>query len=180
MDDKLLELESRFEDAIKAMEERFSNIQTGRANPKILDPVMVKYYDVDTPLKQLAVVSIPEARQLMIKPFDKTSLSNIEKAIFEADLGLTPTNDGEVIRIQIPALTSDRRQEFVKQAKEMAEEARISIRNSRKDILNSLDDLDLSEDQEKRFEKLVQEKVDKANKKIEEVLENKEKELLEE
>ena len=162
---------------LKDLEERFNNIQTGRANPRILDKVEVIYYSTPTPLKQLAVISIPEARQLQIKPFDKSTLSLIEKAIFESNIGLTPNNDGEVIRINMPQLTMDRRKELVKEAKNIAEETKIAVRNIRKDILNSIEEE--REDEVKRIEKEVQNKIDEYNHLIDKETQSKEKELLE-
>lgn len=177
MNEKLKDLEDRLKTSIKVMEERFNNIQTGRANPRILDKVEVIYYSTPTPLKQLAVISIPEARQLQIKPFDKSTLSLIEKAIFESNIGLTPNNDGEVIRINMPQLTMDRRKELVKEAKNIAEETKISVRNIRKDILNSIEEE--REDEVKRIEKEVQNKIDEYNHLIDKETQTKEKELLE-
>lgn len=177
MNEKLKDLEDRLKTSIKVMEERFNNIQTGRANPRILDKVEVIYYSTPTPLKQLAVISIPEARQLQIKPFDKSTLSLIEKAIFESNIGLTPNNDGEVIRINMPQLTMDRRKELVKEAKNIAEETKISVRNIRKDILNSIEEE--REDELKRIEKEVQNKIDEYNHLIDKETQTKEKELLE-
>ena len=177
MNEILKDLEDRLKTSIKVMEERFTNIQTGRANPKILDKVEVIYYSTPTPLKQLAIISVPEARQLQIKPFDKTTLSLIEKAIFEANINLTPNNDGEVIRINMPQLTMDRRKELVKEAKGIAEETKIAVRNIRKDILNSIEDE--REDEAKRIEKEVQEKINEYNHLIDKTTQTKEKELLE-
>ena len=177
MNEKLKDLEDRLKTSIKVMEERFNNIQTGRANPRILDKVEVIYYSTPTPLKQLAVISIPEARQLQIKPFDKSTLSLIEKAIFESNIGLTPNNDGAVIRINMPQLTMDRRKELVKEAKNIAEETKIAVRNIRKDILNSIEEE--REDELKRIEKEVQNKIDEYNHLIDKETQTKEKELLE-
>ena len=177
MNEKLKDLEDRLKTSIKVMEERFNNIQTGRANPRILDKVEVICYSTPTPLKQLAVISIPEARQLQIKPFDKSTLSLIEKAIFESNIGLTPNNDGEVIRINMPQLTMDRRKELVKEAKNIAEETKIAVRNIRKDILNSIEEE--REDELKRIEKEVQNKIDEYNHLIDKETQTKEKELLE-
>ena len=177
MNEKLKDLEDRLKTSIKVMGERFNNIQTGRANPRILDKVEVIYYSTPTPLKQLAVISIPEARQLQIKPFDKSTLSLIEKAIFESNIGLTPNNDGEVIRINMPQLTMDRRKELVKEAKNIAEETKIAVRNIRKDILNSIEEE--REDELKRIEKEVQNKIDEYNHLIDKETQTKEKELLE-
>src|SRR5574344_2945409 len=125
------EAELKMQESIENMEKRFTNIRAGRANPAILDKVMVNYYGAPTPLKQLATISIPEARQLMIKPFDKGALGNVEKAIYEANIGLTPNNNGDVVILNIPALTEDTRRDYVKQVKAMAEECRIALRNAR-------------------------------------------------
>ena len=130
MDDILTNTELEMETAIENMEKRFLNIRAGRANPAMLDGVMVSYYGVDTPLKQLATISIPEARQLMIKPYDKSSISAIEKGIYEANIGLTPNNNGECVILNIPALTEDTRRGYVKQAKEYAEDCKIVLRNA--------------------------------------------------
>ena len=174
----LNDLETNLKKSIDSLEERLKKISAGRANPAILDSVMVEYYGSPTPLKSLVTISIPEARQLMIKPFDKSSLSSIEKAIFEADLGYTPNNDGECIRIIIPPLTEDRRRELVKQAKAICEDAKVSIRNNRHDAIEMLKDADLPEDIEKRSEDRVQESVNKFNKIVEEKLEEKTKDLM--
>lgn len=178
LDELLLECESRMEESITSMEKRFLNVRAGRANPGILDGIMVEYYGVPTPLKQLANISIPEARQLSIKPFDKSILGDIEKAIFEANIGLTPNNNGEVIFLVIPALTEDRRRELVKQVKQIAEEAKIALRNIRQDINNDIKKEKLPEDIEKQGNEEVQELINKYNKKIEEALKVKEQELM--
>ena len=134
MDNDILDLtKDLMEKAVEAMEKRFSQVRAGRANPSILDGVMVDYYGVPTPLKQLATVAIPEARTIQVKTFDKGALHNIEKGIFEADLGLTPTNNGESILITIPPLTEDRRKELTKQVKAISEEGKVSIRNIRRE-----------------------------------------------
>ena len=166
------------EESITSMEKRFLNVRAGRANPGILDGIMVEYYGAPTPLKQLANISIPEARQLSIKPFDKSILGDIEKAIFEANIGLTPNNNGEVIFLVIPALTEDRRRELVKQVKQIAEEAKIALRNIRQDINNDIKKEKLPEDIEKQGNEEVQELINKYNKKIEEALKVKEQELM--
>ena len=146
--------------------------------PTILDGVLVSYYGADTPLKQLANISIPEARQLMIKPFDKSCLSAIEKAIFEANIGLTPNNNGEVIILNIPALTEDTRRDYVKQAKNVAEEAKISLRNIRQDANNDIKKLEIPEDDIKNGIDEVQELINKFNKIVDEKLKEKENELM--
>lgn len=174
----LNELEISLKASIESLEGRLKKISAGRANPAILDGVMVDYYGSPTPLKSLVTISIPEARQLMLKPFDKSSLSAIEKAIFEADLGYTPNNDGECIRIIIPALTEDRRRELVKLAKATCEEGKVSIRNNRHDSLEMLQSADLPEDTLKRSEDRVQELVNKYNKIVDSILEEKTKDLM--
>ena len=174
----LLECETRMEEALEALDKRFLNVRAGRANPNMLDGVMVEYYGVPTPLKQLANISVPEARQLSIKPFDKGILGDIEKAIFEANIGLTPNNNGEVIFLVIPALTEDRRKELVKQVKGIAEEGKIALRNIRQDANNDIKKLKLPEDVEKSGNEEVQELINKFNKMIEDKLKVKENELM--
>ena len=168
----------KMDKTIENLEKRFNTVRAGRANPSLLDPVMVNYYGSDTPLKQLATISVPEARQLLIKPFDRSSLHSIEKGIFEADLGLTPNNDGETIRIIIPVLTEDRRRELVKQVHAMAEDGKVSIRNVRHESLESIDKLETSEDEKKNLENQVQDLVNKYNKLIDEKTKEKETELM--
>ena len=177
-DEILLEVETGCEKALSNLQERFRTVRTGRANPSSLDKVMVSYYGVATPLKQLANITVPEARQLLIKPFDKSCLSAIEKGIYEANLGYTPNNDGESIRIIIPDLTEDRRRELVKQVKGMMEDAKVAIRNARRDGLDLVKSNDFPEDIEKKLETDIQEIVNKYNKKAEEELEEKEKDLM--
>ena len=174
----LLECETRMEEALDALDKRFINVRAGRANPSMLDGVMVEYYGVPTPLKQLANISVPEARQLSIKPFDKGILGDIEKAIFEANIGITPNNNGEVIFLVIPALTEDRRKELVKQVKQIAEEGKIALRNIRQDANNDIKKLKLPEDVEKSGNEEVQELINKYNKLIEDKLKVKESELM--
>ena len=174
----LLEVEEKCEKAVLNLQERFKTVRTGRANPSSLDKVMVNYYGAMTPLRQLANITVPEARQLLIKPFDRGALSGIEKGIYEADLGYTPNNDGETIRIIIPDLTEDRRRELVKQVKAMMEDAKVAIRNARRDGLDMVKEAKLPEDVEKGIENDIQELVNKYNKKAEEELESKEKDLM--
>ena len=170
--------EEKMQLTIESLDHKFTNVRAGRANPNMLDGITVPYYGVDTPLKQLANISIPEARQLSIKPFDKSILGAIEKAIFEANLGVTPNNNGEVVFIVIPALTEDRRKELVKQVKQIAEEARIALRNIRQEANTALKKLELPEDEEKRGNTRIQELIDKYNKVIDERLKEKEKDLM--
>lgn len=179
MEDILLETENKMHEAIEAMQRRFTNVRAGRANPAILDAVMVSYYGTDTPLKQLATISIPEARQLMIKPFDKSSLSTIEKAIFEANIGLTPNNNGESIILNIPALTEETRREYVKQVKQIAEDCKVNLRNVRQDANNDIKKLeDATEDDKKGMSEDVQDLINEYNKKVDALLKEKEEELL--
>lgn len=178
MDEILLVTEESMEKTINNLKDRFTNIRAGRANPSMLDPVKVLYYGAETPLNQIANVSVPEARKLQVKPYDKSCLSDIEKAIYEADLGLTPNNTGDMIFISIPELTEDRRKELVKQAKGMSEEAKVALRNIRQDAMNDVKKLELSEDEERQAEKEVQDLINKYNKIVDETLSNKEEELM--
>lgn len=178
MDDILMETEMKMEASVESMEKRLINIRAGRANPAILDGVMVSYYGVDTPLKQLATISIPEARQLMIKPFDRTTLGAIEKGIYEANVGLTPNNNGEVIILNIPILTEDTRREYVKQAKTICEECKIALRNIRQDANNDIKKLEVPEDEIKNGQEDVQELINKYNKIVDEKFKIKEQELM--
>jgi len=178
MEDILFEAEARMTEAIENMVKRFTNIRAGRANPAMLDGVMASYYGVDTPLKQLATISIPEARQLCIKPFDRGSISAIEKGILAANIGLTPNNNGEMIILNIPALTEDTRREYVKQAKGYAEDCRIVLRNIRQDANKDIGKLEIPEDDVKAGEEEVQELINKYNKIVDEKFKEKEQELM--
>ena len=177
-DEILLECETRMDEAISNMEKRFLNVRAGRANPSMLDGIQVEYYGVPTPLKQLANISVPEARQLSIKPVDRGILGDIEKAIFEANLGITPNNNGEVIFLVIPALTEDRRKELVKQVKQIAEDGKIALRNIRQDINSDIKKEKFPEDVEKSANEDVQEMIQKYNKIIDEKLSKKTEELM--
>lgn len=179
MNDVLNETESKMKKAIETMEKRFTNVRAGRANPAILDSVVVSYYGTPTPLKSLATISIPEARQLMIKPFDRSCLSDIEKGIYEANIGLTPNNNGECIILNIPALTEETRREYVKQVKQIAEEGKINLRNIRQDSNNDIKkNEDLTEDEKDNLMDDVQDLINKYNKVIDEKEKEKEQELL--
>ena len=179
MDSDIIKLtKESMENTLKNLEKRFSSVRAGRANPASLDGVMVEYYGSMTPLKQLATISVPEATQLLIKPFDRSSLGAIEKAIIAANLGYNPSNDGETVRIVIPALTEERRKELTKQVKSIAEDAKVSVRNNRHEALEMVEAEDLPEDMEKNMEKEVQELVQTYNKKIDEMLKEKEGELM--
>ncbi len=172
------ETKDKMEKSLDNLDSRFLTVRAGRANPSSLDGVMAEYYGVPTPLKQLATISVPEARCLQIKPFDKSCLSAIEKAIFESNLGYTPNNDGETIRIIIPVLTEDRRKELVKQVRAMEEDGKVAIRNIRHDALAAIEKLEVSEDEEKNLSNQVQDLVNKYNKLIEEKTKVKEEELM--
>lgn len=178
MDEILLETETRMESTIDNLEKRLLNIRAGRANPAMLDGVMVSYYGIDTPLKQLATISVPEARMLQVKPFDKSSIGLIEKAILASNIGITPNNNGEVVILNIPAMTEETRKEYVKQAKAIGEEAKIALRNVRQDANNDIKKLEVTEDEIKSGQDEVQELIQKFNKKVEEIVSVKEKELM--
>ncbi len=179
MNDYLNLAKDKMDKAITALEDKFTSVRAGRANPSMLDEVFVDYYGTKTPLKQLATIFVPEARQISVKPFDKSLLGKIEKAIFEANLGVTPNNNGESVFITIPPLTEERRKELVKQVKEYAEEGRIAIRNIRKDIIDTIKKDELPEDEERNIVENLQEVVNDYNKKIENLTKEKEKDLME-
>lgn len=178
MEDILMETEVEMEQAISNMEKRFVNIRAGRANPAILDGVMVNYYGSPTPLKQLATISIPEARQLSVKPFDKSSIGAIEKAIYEANVGITPNNNGETIILNIPALTEETRRTYVKQAKEYAEDCKIVLRNIRQDANKKIQKEEITDDEKDAASEDVQELINKYNKIVDEKFKEKEQELM--
>mgnify|MGYP002772200170 CR=1 FL=1 len=174
----ILELNEKMDKAIANLEKRFATVRAGRANPSSLDGIVVEYYGSMTPLKQLATISVPEARQLLIKPFDRGCLKDIEKAILASNLGYNPGNDGETIRIIIPELTEERRRELVKQVKAISEEAKVAIRNIRREGIETVSKLEVSEDEEKGLEKDIQDIVNEYNKKVDSILKEKEQELL--
>ena len=170
--------EEKMNKTLENLDSRFATVRAGRANPSSLDGITADYYGTATPLKQLATISVPEARQLLIKPFDRSCLGAIEKAIFESNLGYTPNNDGETIRIIIPVLTEERRKELTKQVKAMAEDAKVSIRNIRHDANEDIEKQEISEDEQKSLENQVQDLVNKYNKLIDEKSKEKENELM--
>ena len=172
------EIKNKMSKVIDNLESRYTTIRAGRANPNILNGIMVEYYGNPTPIQSLATISVPEARVLSIKPFDKSSLKNMEKAIHEANLGIAPTNNCEVIMLTIPELNGETRKEYVKQAMKMAEEARIALRNVRQDENNRIKkDESLREDERDMCLDIVQELIDKYNKIVDEKFKEKEKEL---
>lgn len=174
----ILDITEKMDKTIESLGKKFATVRAGRANPSSLDGIVVEYYGSMTPLKQLATISVPEARQLLIKPFDKGALGAIEKAILASNLGYNPGNDGETIRIVIPELTEERRRELVKQVKALSEDAKVSIRNVRRDGIEEVKKCELPEDEEKGMEKDIQDLVNEYNKKVESLLKEKEQELL--
>lgn len=179
----LKDVEQKMEQAVQATRRELGNIRTGRANPSLLDRIVVDYYGAPTPLNQLASVSVPEARMLLIQPFDQSSIKNIEAAIMKSDLGLTPNTDGNILRIQIPQLTEERRRELARIARQEVEDKRITVRNVRREANDTLKDLEkdgsISEDESRRAQARVQELTDEYIGKIDEILANKEEEILE-
>ncbi len=173
----------RMHGAIEALKKEFGSVRTGRATLSLLDGITVDYYGTPTPLQQLASLSIPESRQIAIQPWEARIISEIEKSILKSDLGLTPMNDGKVIRINIPVLTEERRKQLVKVVKKRAEESKVAVRNIRRDANEELKKLEkekhLSEDVVKKEQEEVQKITDAFIKKIDELLEHKEKEIME-
>lgn len=175
----LEDLNERMEKALNAFKNDLKTVRTGRANPQMLDRVMVDYYGSPTPVNQISSIQVQEGRQLVIKPYDKSSLKDIERAILESDLGLNPQNDGTLIRLTIPALTEERRKEFAKQVGKYAENAKVAVRNIRRDANDQIKKLsDYSEDEKKRAQDKVQKATDSFVKKIEEAAAAKEKDIL--
>jgi ribosome recycling factor len=181
--DLLKETESRMRSAISVLEHDLSGIRTGRANPGLVEKIHVEYYGAETPLIQLASISVPEPRALLIKPFDKSTLKAIEKAILASELGLTPNNDGQSIRLNLPVLTEERRRDLVKLVNHRLEEARIALRNVRRDAMKDLKEFEseklVSEDERKRGEEDLQKLVDKLIADIDAIGKRKEQEIME-
>lgn len=175
-------LQQQMDKTIEALKFEFSTIRAGRANAQMLDKIRVDYYGTPTPVNQVGSISVPEPRTLMISAWDKSAMKEIEKAIRNSDLGLNPTNDGEVIRINVPALTEERRKELCKQAKKAAEEFKVRIRNERRDANDKLKKLEkegeITEDELKKSQDNVQKMTDKYVKEIESLLETKEKDIM--
>lgn len=183
IEDFLGDATQRMNKSVEATHEHFNSVRTGRATPALLDRVLVDYYGTPTPLKNLATIGAPEPRLLTIQPFDPTSIKQIEKTIQESDLGLTPSNDGKVIRLPIPQLTEERRKELVKVVRTMAEEGKVAVRNVRRDAIKHLEELvrngDVGDDEERAAETRVQKLTDDHTSKIDELLKRKEAEILE-
>jgi ribosome recycling factor len=179
---KFADIEDHMQKAVEATQRSFNTIRTGRASSSLLDRVVVEYYGTPTPLKSLANISTPDATTIAIQPFDRGTLSTIEKAISMSDVGLTPNNDGSTIRLNIPPLTTERRKEFVKQAGKYAEEGKVSIRNIRRDGIDTVKKeekaSEISEDESKDLQDKIQKFTDKYVGKIEKVLAEKEKDIM--
>jgi ribosome recycling factor len=179
----LNDAENKMKGVIAATKRDFAVVRTGRANPAILDRVSVSYYGTPTPISQLATVSVPEPRLITIQPWDRSSLKEVERAILQSDLGLTPMNDGQIIRLAIPPLTEERRKDLVRLVRKEAEDKRVAVRNIRRDANDQLKALqkdgDISEDEAKRAEKQSQELTDKYIKEIDALLQTKEQEIME-
>lgn len=175
----LTEAELKMDQAVEHTVHEFSGVRTGRANAGLLSRVTVDYYGTKTPLQQLASFSVPEARMLIVQPYDKGAMAEIERGIREADLGLNPSNDGNIIRLAFPSLTEERRRELIKLVRGLAEDGKIAIRNVRRHIKDAIEAEDVSEDDIHRAEKELQELTDKHTQAIDDALERKEEELLE-
>jgi ribosome recycling factor len=175
------EIQDNMQKSVERTQQDFNTIRTGRANASLLDKIMVDYYGAETPLKSLANISTPDATTIMVQPFDKGSMNQLQKAISLSDLGLTPNNDGQVIRLNIPPLTTERRQEFVKLAGKYAEEGKVAIRNVRRDAIEKVrkqeKSSEISEDESRDLQDQIQKITDKYTAKIDEILAIKEKEL---
>ena len=183
IDDLIADAVRRMDKSVENTQQEFNGVRTGRASAALLDRVEVDYYGQPTPLNQLATINVPEARMLTIQPFDPSSIRTIERAIQESDLGLTPSNDGKIIRLPIPQLTEERRKELVKIVRNLAEEGRVAVRNVRRDVMHDLKELvdngDVGADEEHRAEERVQKLTDEHTHTIDELLKRKEAEIME-
>jgi len=181
IDELLAEAKTKMDHAIEHAVGEFGTVRTGRANPGLLHRITVDYYGTQTPLQQIAGFSVPEARMLLVQPYDRSSITAIEKAIMKADLGLNPSNDGNVIRLVFPQLTEERRRDLIRVVRNLAEDGRVAVRNVRRHTKDDIEALegDVSEDDVRRAEKVLQEMTDTHVQKIDELLEKKEEELLE-
>ncbi len=183
LDELLADARERMAKSVESTRHEFGSVRTGRAGPALLDRVIVDYYGASTPLKQLATISAPEARLLTIQPYDKSSIKAIERAILESDVGLTPNNDGNLIRLGVPELTEERRRQLVKVVRHIAEEGRVAIRNVRRDVMHDLRELkgagDAGSDDEHRAEVDLQKVTDTSISELDDLLVHKEAEILE-
>jgi ribosome recycling factor len=182
-DELIQDARERMAKSVEAIRNEFATVRTGRASPALLDRINVDYYGAQTPLKQLATISAPEARLLSVQPYDKNSIKQIEKAILESDVGLTPNNDGQIIRLVIPELTEERRKELVKVVHSICEEGRVAVRNIRRDIMHDLRELksegEVGSDDEHRAEQELQKLTDDKVGELDALMKNKEAEILE-
>ncbi len=182
-DELLADAKERMAKSVEAFRHELATVRTGRASPHLLDRVVVDYYDTETPLRQLSQIAATDARLLTLTPYDKNAIKTIEKAILESDVGLTPSNDGNVIRLQIPELNEERRRDLVKVVHNVAEECRVAVRNIRRDVMHDLRELkkegEVGEDDERRAEAELQKRTDGAISEIEALLKAKEEEILE-
>jgi ribosome recycling factor len=182
-DELLADAKERMAKSVEACRHELATVRTGRASPHLLDRVMIDYYGTETPLRQLSQIAATDARLLTLTPYDKSAIKAIEKAILESDLGLTPSNDGNVIRLQIPELNEERRRDLVKVVHNVAEESRVAVRNIRRDVMHDLRELkkegEVGEDDERRAEAELQKRTDGAIGEIESLLKAKEEEILE-
>jgi ribosome recycling factor len=173
----------RMDASIEHTRQEFNSVRTGRASAALLDRITIEYYGTPTPLKNMATISVPEPRMLTVQPFDPTQIRTVEKAIQESDLGLTPSNDGKLIRLPIPQLTEERRKDLVKVVRRSAEDGKVAIRNVRRDVMRHLEELvrngDVGDDEERRAENQVQKLTDDHVKRIDELLKHKEAEIME-
>jgi ribosome recycling factor len=183
IDDLIRDATRRMDKSVESTQGEFNGVRTGRASAALLDRIQVDYYGQSTPLKQLATINVPEPRLLTVQPFDPSSVKSIERAILESELGLTPSNDGKVIRLPIPQLTEERRRELVKVVRQIAEDGRIAVRNVRRDVDRRLKELsqkgEVGKDEEHRAEERVQKLTDEHTGKIDELLKRKEAEITE-
>jgi len=183
IDDLLADAARRMDKSIEATAHELNTIRTGRASAALLDRIAVDYYGQATPLRQLATINVPEPRLLTVQPFDPSSVKAIERAIQESDLGLTPSNDGKIIRLPIPQLTEERRKELVKVVRHLAEEGRVAVRNVRRDVMHDLKELvkdgEVGDDEEHRAEDRAQKVTDEHVKRIDDLLKHKEEEIME-
>lgn len=182
MQEKLNTFESKMEKTLQALDSEFATIRAGRANPHVLDKIKVDYYGTPTPLQQVGNVSVPEARMILIQPWEKSLIKEIEKAILTSDLGINPTNDGSVIRLSFPELTEERRKDLAKDVKKKGENAKVAVRNVRRDANDAIKKMlkanEVSEDEQKNAEEKIQKMTDKAIEKIDKAIEAKTKEIL--
>lgn len=182
MNEQIKNAEGKMEKCLKSLEHEFSTIRAGRANPAVLDKVLVDYYGTPTPVQQMAAISVVEARNLLIQPWDVSQLKAIEKAIINSDIGITPTNDGKALRLAFPQPTEDRRKELVKQVKKFGEEAKVTLRNVRRDTLEKFKTMkknsEITEDDMKGLEKDIQKLTDKFCDNVDSVVSDKEKEIM--